>query len=81
MLGNPAPSVSQNVASTSSAAAPSDLAACEQKAKAELDVVDSEPTTSVQVNLPTNSPVLVITLPGLKNSDSPCRWLAIDWPF
>ncbi len=46
-MGNPAPSVSQNA--LPAAPAPADLAACEQKAKTDLNLVESEPATSVQV--------------------------------
>ncbi|EFX87766.1 hypothetical protein DAPPUDRAFT_42769 [Daphnia pulex] len=49
VLGNPAPSVSQNVAA--SAVAPTDLAACEQKATVELKLVESEPASNVQIRL------------------------------
>ena len=48
MLGNPAPSVSHSNP-MSSAASPADLTACEQKAKLDLNLVESEPVTSVQV--------------------------------
>ncbi|KAK4029343.1 hypothetical protein OUZ56_022342 [Daphnia magna] len=49
VLGNPAPSVSQNTASSS--VNPTDLASCEQKAKTELNLVESEPVTNVQIRL------------------------------
>lgn len=49
VLGNPTPSVLPSTSSATPASA-ADLASCEKKAAAELNVVDGEPTTNIQVN-------------------------------